>query len=153
MNNYILSLRKKVGNVPLIIVGSTILVINGDDEILFQKRSDSKDWGLPGGAMEPGESFEKTAKRELFEETNLKCKNLEFLQTFSGKEFYYKYPNGDESYNVIALYKVTEFKGNLKINDNEGLDLKFFSINNFPTLEQRAKTILDKVKNNLFEQL
>lgn len=149
MENYILNLRKKVGTIPLIIVGSTIIVMNKNGEILLQKRSDSRDWGLPGGAMEPGESFEETAKRELFEETNLKCNDLQFLQTFSGREFYYKYPNGDESYSVIALFKTTKFEGDLKINDWEGLDLKFFSINRFPNLEKRAKIILDKIIINL----
>ncbi|NQV00024.1 MAG: NUDIX hydrolase [Parcubacteria group bacterium] len=146
MENYILNLRKKVGSIPLIIVGSTVVVMNKNGGVLLQKRSDSNDWGLPGGAMEPGESFKETARRELFEETNLKCTDLQFLQTFSGKEFYYKYPNGDESYSVIALFKAIKFEGNLKINDNEGLYLKFFSINNFPNLEKRAKTILEKIK-------
>lgn len=149
MENYILNLRKKVGSNPLIIVGSTIIVINKDGKILLQKRSDSNDWGLPGGAMEPGESFEETARRELFEETNIKCRDLQFLQIFSGKEFYYKYPNGDESYNVIALFMVNEFEGSLGMNDDEGLDLNYFSINNFPNLEKRAKIILDKIKGNL----
>ena len=152
--NYILNLRNKIGHTPIILVSSAVIVINKSNEILLQKRVDSKDWGLPGGVMELGESFKETAERELFEETNLKCNNLKLLQIFSGKNFYYKYPNGDETYNVIGLFKVTEFEGDLKVNDNEGLDLKFFSINNFPApLEQRAETMLNKVKDSLLEPL
>jgi len=59
-------LSEKVGKRPLIMVGATVLVFNRQEEILFQRRSDTN---KPGGAMEMGESLEKTACRELYEET------------------------------------------------------------------------------------
>ena len=149
MDNYVSNLREKIGNLPIILAGSTVLVINKNKEILLQKRSDSKDWGLPGWAMELWENFEDTAKRELFEETNLKCKNLQFLDILSGKQYYYKYPNWDKTYNIIALFKVTEFEWNLNINDNEWLDLKYFQVNNFPQLEKRASIILENISKYL----
>lgn len=130
---------------PIILVWSTILVINNNWEVLLQKRSDSKDWWLPGWAMELWESFEETAKRELFEETNLKSNKLIFLDLFSWESFYYKYPNWDETYNIISLFKVTEFEGKLNINDNEWLDLNFFKVNDFPKLEKRASIILENI--------
>ena len=87
MTDYIKSIRSKIGHQPLILVGATILVYNKQGKILFQHRTDSKDWGLPGGAMELGESIKQTANRELYEETGLKAKNLELVDVFSGKEF------------------------------------------------------------------
>lgn len=57
MSDYIKDLRRLIGHRPLILVGSTIIVINDKKEILLQHRSDTKEWGLPGGAMEPGESL------------------------------------------------------------------------------------------------
>ncbi|MDE0563014.1 NUDIX domain-containing protein [Exiguobacterium sp. B2(2022)] len=68
--NYISSLREVIGNRPIISVGATILVINQKQEVLMQFRSDTLDWGLPGGSME----LEKRWKRELKEETGLLAK-------------------------------------------------------------------------------
>ncbi|MFJ8090590.1 NUDIX hydrolase [Lysinibacillus sp. NPDC095746] len=145
MDGYTMELRKLIGNRPLILVGSTIIVINDKKEILFQYRSDTKEWGLPGGAMEIGENLEQTAERELFEETGLKAKSFKFIDTLSGSNLYYKYPNGDEVYNVICVYLAEDTSGELAMNDGESLDLKYFPINELPCkLDERAKIIIEK---------
>ena len=71
---YIEELRKVVGTRPLILVGSAIIILNDKQVLLLQYRSDTYDWGVPGGAMELGETTEETARRELFEE-GVNCKN------------------------------------------------------------------------------
>lgn len=38
---------------------------------------------------------------------------------------YYKYPHGDEIYNVMAIYEAQEIEGNPKVNDEESHELKF----------------------------
>jgi 8-oxo-dGTP pyrophosphatase MutT (NUDIX family) len=145
MAEYIKEIRELIGTRPLILVGSTILVINDKKEILFQHRSDTKEWGLPGGAMEIGESLEQTAERELFEETGLKAKGFKFIDLLSGKDLYYKYPNGDEVYNVICVYFAEGITGELAMTDGESLDLKYFSVNELPSpLDERAKIIIEK---------
>lgn len=65
MSDYVMQMRKLIGTRPLIVPGSTVLVFNDSGELLLQHRSDTEEWGLPGGAMEPGESLEETAAREL----------------------------------------------------------------------------------------
>ena len=69
--NYIKYLRGFIGTKPIIAPGSAIIIMNMENELLLQLRSDTKDWGIPGGGMEMGDTFEETAKRELFEETGL----------------------------------------------------------------------------------
>lgn len=145
MGDYTREIRKLIGNRPLILVGSTILVKNQEGKILFQHRSDTFEWGLPGGAMEPGETLEETAKRELFEETGLIAEKFNHIDTLSGKELYFKYPNGDEVYNVIAVFIASEISGDLQMNDGESLDLKYFSKSEIPNnLDERARLIIEK---------
>jgi 8-oxo-dGTP pyrophosphatase MutT (NUDIX family) len=52
--DYVMGLRKVVGNRPLILTGACVLIINNKNELLLQHRSDGG-WGLPGGLMELGE--------------------------------------------------------------------------------------------------
>ena len=145
--SYISEMRKYIGHKPMIAAGATIVVIK-DNKILLNLRSDTNTWGIPGGSLELGESLEETAKRELKEETNLDCDDFTLLNVFSGNDFYFKYPNSDELYSVIALYLVKDFKGDLKITDSESFDLKFFKKIDLPNLESRAKKIISWLLEN-----
>lgn len=122
--------------------GATVAVIN-DNKILLNLRSDTNTWGIPGGAIELGETLEETASRELKEETHLKAESFTLLNVFSGKNFYFKYPNNDELYSVVVLYLANGVTGNLKITDGESFELKYFSKDEMINLESRAKVIID----------
>jgi 8-oxo-dGTP pyrophosphatase MutT (NUDIX family) len=143
--SYLRELRKIVGKRPLIVAGSLVIVFNSNDEVLFQKRTDTGDWGLPGGAMEPGESLEETARRELYEETGLKAKDIKLVTVLSGKDMYYRYPHGDEIYNVIAVFEAIDVEGKPMINDCESLDLQYLPIDHpIPNINEIARKTLKK---------
>jgi len=108
---YIQQLRRHVGSQPLIMVGAGVINIDEDGRVLMILRTDNGCWGLPGGALEPGETLEDTARRELTEETGLSAGGLELLTVLSGPDFFYRYPNGDEVHNVIALFVADEVTG------------------------------------------
>lgn len=64
-NTFVISLlRRSCGVIPYRKTG-------GKTEILLVYEGHSKCWSLPKGHMEPGETEEETALRELFEETGL----------------------------------------------------------------------------------
>ncbi len=149
--SYIMNMRSKVGHEPIISVGATTLVFNDKNELLLNLRSDSNDWGIPGGGKELNETLEDCAIRELKEETNLDISDLKLVTVLSGKDYYYKYPNDDEVDCVIALYQVKNYSGKLNINDGESIKLKFFSLDNLPKLESRAEAIIDKIKNGIIK--
>ena len=147
--SYISNLRKYIGHEPLINIGATVIVINDKNEILLNLRSDTNTWGIIGGGMELGESLEETAARELMEESNLTAEHFELIDLLSGKNLYFKYPNGDETYTVIALYRAIGVSGKLKINDDESCKLQYFPIDKLPPLESRAEYVINKIRNKL----
>ncbi|WJE15172.1 NUDIX hydrolase [Halobacillus sp. ACCC02827] len=150
MSDYVMQMRKLIGTRPLIVPGSTVLVFNDSGELLLQHRSDTEEWGLPGGAMEPGESLEETAARELFEETGLRAERFTFIDQLSGKEFYFKYPNGDEVYNVIGIYEAQHTYGKLAMADGESIDLRYFPIDGLPSnVVDWAKLVIGAYKRFL----
>ena len=142
---YISDLRKKVGHDTLIVIGATTLVFNDKNEILLNLRTDTNNWGIPGGSMELYENIRETAIRELKEETGLEATSLRLIDVLSGKDYYFEYPNGDKMCTGIVLFKVEDFTGNISISDGESKDAKFFSLNNLPKMESRAKNIIDNI--------
>ncbi len=130
--SYIGTLRKEVGHKPLIMPGATVLVLNRENELLMIRRSDCGEWGLPGGMMELGETTEQTARRELFEETNLEADEMELFGVFSGPELYFCYPNGDEVYNVSVVYLAHAVRGDLRLSDGEHTDFAYFARSDLP---------------------
>lgn len=146
--SYIQTLRKHIGHAPIINVGATVIVLNEKNEILLNLRTDTGTWGIIGGGMELGESLEQTAARELLEEANLTAERFELLDVLSGEELYFKYPNGDETYTVIALYHAVGVTGTLRINDDESHRLQYFSLDGLPELESRADYVIKKLMEN-----
>lgn len=124
-------LRQYVGHRPIILPGSVVIILNKENEVLLQERHDGN-WGLPGGLMDLGESFEEVAIREVFEETGLVVKNLRLLNVFSGSEYYLKVPNGDELFSVTAVYYSKDVSGVMNIDYSESVNMQYFPTSDLP---------------------
>ena len=145
---YMMDLRKKVGTEPLIMVGACVIILNESHQLLMQLREDNQCWGLIGGSMELGESLEEASIREMKEESGLIPDQLELLHTFSGRDFYYQYPHGDEVYNVVTAYTCRKYSGKLQNDEDEAIDLKFFSLKELPiNISPPDKLVLDYYLN------
>jgi len=131
MNNYVKTMRSMIGTKSLLICGASVIVIR-DGHILLQKRKDNGCWSYHGGCLELGERLEDTAKRELYEETGLKVKSMYHFGVFSGPELHYVYLNGDEVYNVDAVYVCDDFEGGISADAAEVTELRWFPFNEIP---------------------
>jgi ADP-ribose pyrophosphatase YjhB (NUDIX family) len=149
--DYILQLRQYIGHRPVLMVGAAILVLDDQDRLLMMKRSDSGNWGIPGGATEPGEVVEEAAKRETLEEVNLEIHEMSLFGVFSGPRLYYKYPNGDEVYNVTIMYISREWRGEIKLN-GEHTEWKWFAAGEIPEdVSPPIKPIIEQFKTSFSE--
>ena len=128
MPGYIMDLRKLVGHRTLMQCAASIIIVNEKNQILLGKRTDNHKWGYAGGSIELDEKVEDCARRELFEETGLIADEIEFFMVNSGPEVHYVYPNGDEVSNIEIIYECRKYHGELKRQEEEIEELKFFNI-------------------------
>lgn len=131
MTDYVKTMRKHIGHERLLIVGGSVIVHDGG-KVLLQLRKDNGCWGHHGGCVEPGETVEETARRELLEETGLTARSLELLGVFSGRELFYTYPNGDMVANNDVVFLCEDFSGEMLTETNETADLRWFSFDSLP---------------------
>ena len=145
---YILELRRTLGSRPIIMAGAGVILLNDKNEILLGRRTDNGYWDYPAGSMELGESFEECAHREVLEETGLACGKLEFLMDMSGEDSYYEYPNGDKVYLAGILYICRDFTGEMKVQEEEAYEQRFFPVDKLP-----ENTPPLKIKARIFEKV
>ncbi|MHA4779140.1 NUDIX hydrolase [Streptomyces sp. MSC1_001] len=129
--DYVSELRALVGTRPLILPGTSVLVLDGAARVLLVERTDIPGWGLPGGLMEPGESFESAGRREVHEELGLELHELTLFGVFSGPEFYFRYDHGDEVFNVTAAFTAVTHD-EPRVNTAELRSAVFFPVDRLP---------------------
>ena len=141
--DYIRWIRSYVGNQEIILNFSGGILTNQNNEILLQLRSDKKLWGLPGGAIEKGESVERAAIREVLEETGVQVKITALLGIYSN--YFDTYPNGDKAQTITTMFIFETIEGSISIHNAETLDLRFFSRDNLPEIanQQHEDAIRD----------
>ena len=145
--DYLLQLRQLIGHRPILMVGAAILVVDEADRLLMLKRSDNGCWGLPGGATEPGEKVEIAATRETREEAGIEVGEMGLFGVFSGPELYYKYPNGDEVYNITIVYLARVWRGQVTLNE-EHTEWNWFAAHEIPEdVSPPIKPVIEQFKN------
>lgn len=130
---YIKEMRKHIGHAPVMTVGCGVIIENDIGEILLQKRKDNGCWAIIGGAMEMGETFEETIRRETMEESGLKLGNLEVFQLYSGRNCIIEYPNGDICFGPGIVFITRDFEGDIINNPEEVMEHRFFKRTALPS--------------------
>jgi len=125
--DYIDWIRNKVGHDKIFYNSVDAVIFNDKYKVLLQKRGDTKEWGLVAGGMELGETFEKTLKREIFEETGVRDFSLHgLLGVYTTLDF--TYPNKDKCQTIGITYLVKLKEAlNLDYTNEETLALEWFN--------------------------
>jgi ADP-ribose pyrophosphatase YjhB (NUDIX family) len=109
--DYVGELRALVGHRPLVLAVAGALVFYDDGPLLLHKHTLNGLWRTSGGPVQPGESLEETARRQLRDETGVDGGRLRLLDVYSGAEFFVEYANGDQAYVVGALFIAEDVRG------------------------------------------
>ena len=128
--DYVKYIRSLVGHKKIILPAVGAIIVR-DGKILLQRRSDNRLWGLVGGIMEMGETFEQTVIREAAEETGLVIRPDFLVGIYHN--FDMVWTNGDEAHIICAVYKASILSGEPRI-DDESLELRFFAPAELPEL-------------------
>ena len=129
---YVQTIRQKIGHDPLLIVGASVILVNGQGQVLLQRRADNGMWGYHGGCVELYEDVEQAARRELLEETGLVAGKMELYGVFSGPALAFTYPNGDQASVVDCVFLCDAYSGDLRMQPEEVSELRWFSPDALP---------------------
>lgn len=147
--SYIKYLRDMVGNAKVILNATAVVIVNGQNEVLLQKRSDNGLWGLPGGLLEMDETIEECAIREVKEETNLEIEIERFIGVFVNPLMRWREVDEAQVFGFGFLAKVVG--GSLQINDDESTELRYFSYQDLPQVHSKDnQEIIEAYYNNQF---
>jgi ADP-ribose pyrophosphatase YjhB (NUDIX family) len=106
--------------------GSSCVVINKKDEVLLVLREDFRIWALPGGGLEPDETWEQAAVRETLEETGYEVEILQYV----GEYWRPQMSEGQGDLKRVFLAQVTG--GNPSQHDDESIEVRWFPISALP---------------------
>jgi len=143
MANYIKEIRALVGHKPLILNTAAGILVNDQQEVLLNLRTDTHNWSLPGGYLEYGETYAEACVREYKEDSGLDVKIVSPIGIFDKGETVY--PNGDVVQTITELFLVTAIGGQqLQHATDETIKLAYFDFDNLPPLlnQQTADTLV-----------
>ena len=131
---FILSLREKIGNDLLWLVGITAYVEDDEGRVLLGRRSDTGEWALVYGINEPGEEPADTVIREVKEETGVDVVPTALVSVKAGKNIT-TYANGDRTQYLDLTFACRLAEGGCsvpRVGDDESLEVGWFSPDALP---------------------
>lgn len=132
---------------------TAVALFNDNNEILLLKRKDSKNWTMPGGTLEFGESLTDCAIREVNEETGFNIKIGNVIGTYTNPKTVVEYSDGEVRQEFTIVYSGIIISGKPKI-DDESLDMKWIDLEKVHELDMapsqniRIKDVVSFKKTN-----
>lgn len=130
--DYIPWIRQYIGHTKIFMVAAGIIVSDENGRILLERRTDFDSWGIPGGALELGETLEQCARREVWEETGVTVGELQLVGIYSEPTFDVLYPNGDQTQQFTVCFHSNYVSGDLRVDSAESHALRWFAPDQLP---------------------
>lgn len=130
---FIVEIRRLVGDLPLWLPGITAVIRRGDD-ILLVKRSDNGQWTPITGIADPGEEPAVTAAREAMEETGVRIRVDRLAMTSVHPEV--TYDNGDRAAYLDLTFACTWLDGEAHVADDESSDVRWWPLASLPSMSE-----------------
>ncbi|MEQ8758005.1 NUDIX hydrolase [Coleofasciculus sp. G1-WW12-02] len=93
------------------VLGTSIIPVLPDGQIVLIRRRDNGKWGLPGGMVDWGQDIPTTVRRELAEETGLELLAIRRLVGI------YSAPDRDPRVHSVCVVVEAEVQGTMQIQD------------------------------------
>jgi 8-oxo-dGTP pyrophosphatase MutT (NUDIX family) len=133
---FVTGLRAHIGHDLLWLSSAAGVVFDADGRVLLGRRSDTGNWGLPGGIVDPGEEPADAAVREIYEETGvIAVPEALVAVSVSGVV---TYPNGDVVQYLEVLFRCRATGGTARVNDSESVEVSWHALDNLPALDART---------------
>ncbi len=115
--------------------------------ILLIRRGDNKQWALPAGGMEPGESVTECMAREVWEETGLTVETSVAFAVYSEPRF--TAPTRPEAQLLTVAYRVDGWSGELDRVTDETDDAMWFSVDELRSLPDLMPMYFETIEDCL----
>jgi 8-oxo-dGTP pyrophosphatase MutT (NUDIX family) len=118
----------------LVKAGVGVIVRDGSGRILLERRRDNGRFGLPGGAVEPGESLAAAALREVLEETGLVVRIAGLLGVYSdpAEGRIVTYPDNGDVRHLVDVVFTADIVSGVPRPSAESLELAFRARDDLP---------------------
>ena len=132
-----------------LVVATSAVVTDSQGRILMQRRADSGNWALPGGAMEMSESLADSVIREVREETGYDIEVTGLVGTYTDPRHIIAYTDGEvrRQFNICYTARITG--GDLAVS-GESTEVRFvhpgelYDLPMHPTQRLRLRHYLDR---------
>lgn len=117
-----------------LVPAGNMLVVNDAGELLLQRRRDTGQWALPGGAQDFGETIAECAIRECREETGIEAEVIGIVGIYSDPQHIVEYTDGEvrQEYEVTLLGQPVGGKPTI---NNEASDVRWVAPSDLDMLD------------------